>query len=99
MDNTQLSHKNNIQIKMIYFLILTATTVLSGFTFYNYYATKAGLLRDLHDFSEFVLNQQSKSLALPIWYIDKKGLTETADSVMLEKQVYAIQALPSQQSQ
>jgi len=90
MDNTQVSHKNNIQVKMIYLLILTATTVLSGFTFYNYYAAKAGLLRDLQDFSEFVLNQQSKSLALPIWYIDKKGLSETADSVMLEKQVYAI---------
>jgi methyl-accepting chemotaxis protein len=93
MSKKQLFHKSgksNIQTKMSYLLILTATVILSGFGFYNYSEIKAGLIRDLEDFANFIVNQQSKSLALPIWYVDKKGLVETANSVMIEKQVYAI---------
>lgn len=82
--------KINIQTKMICLLIMTATIIFSGFAFYNYLTSKRDSLKDLENFAEFIVNQQSKSLTLPIWYIDRKSIEEITESAMLEKEVYAI---------
>lgn len=81
---------NSIQTRIFLTLILTASVILAGFAFSDYFITSARMKRDFDDLAEYIVNQQSKSLALPLWYLDTEAIEGVIYSAMTEKQVYAI---------
>lgn len=87
--------RNSVQTKIIMILILAATSVLAVATVFDYFMAKNRLKRDFDVVAEYIVNQQSKSLALPLWYLDTKVIEDVINSGMLEKQVYAIQVIES----
>lgn len=81
---------SSIQTKMILTLVLTATVILAGYALSDYLLTSARMKKEFANFAEYVVNQQSKSLALPLWYLDKEAIEGVINSAMTDKQLYAI---------
>ena len=79
-----------IQTRISLILILTATVILAGFSFFNYFTTKARMIGDLEGFADFIAGQQAKSLALPLWNMASDEVGDAINSVMTEKKIYAI---------
>ncbi len=49
--------------------------------------------KNYENLAEFIVNQQSKSLALPLWYRDIESVKKVINASMNEKQVYAIRLI------
>jgi len=81
---------NNIRVRLSLTLITIATLIFSGFSVYNYFTAKSEMEADLSRLTNFLSRQLSKSLILPMWDFSDRGIREIADSVMLEKQIFAI---------
>jgi methyl-accepting chemotaxis protein len=81
---------SGIQARITFILITTATIILAGFAFFDYLTTKASMMADLEDFSDFIVIQQSKSLALPLWNMAADEAEDVIKSAMTEKKVYAV---------
>ncbi len=79
-----------IQAKISFILILTATIILAGFAFFNYFTTKSEMSRDLKRLADFIASQQSESLARPLWNVEYNDVEDIIRSVMNEKKVYAV---------
>lgn len=79
-----------IQAKISFILIVTATMILSGFAFFNYFTTQSAMNRDLESFADFIVVQQSKSLALPLWNMAPDEAEDIIRSVMTERKIYAV---------
>lgn len=85
--------RNSIQAKIILILIMAVTVIFAVIAFAEYFMVKSQLKRDFYDLTEYIANHQSKSLALPLWYMDDDAIEDVLFSGMAEKQVYAIQIL------
>jgi len=79
-----------IQARISVILIVTATIILAGFAFFNYFAAKSGMSRDLGSFADFIAGQQSKSMGRPLWNVAPDEAEDVIRSVMTEKKVYAV---------
>ena len=84
------SLRNSIQARITLIIILTSTVVFAGFALYDYFVTSAELNKDFDNLAEYIVDQQAKSLALPLWYMDSKSVKDVMSSAMIEKQVYAV---------
>lgn len=82
--------RGSIQKRISLLLFLTTTTILSGFSLFHHFTTKSELKTELNDFAEFLVNQQSKSLAPLLWYMDSEGIDDVINAAMIEKRVYAV---------
>ena len=84
------SLRNSIQTKITLVVILTATTIFAGFALYEYFVTRSAMNKDFKALAEHIANQQSASLALPLWYLDTEAIKKIMSSAMLQKEVYAV---------
>ncbi|MCP4350721.1 MAG: HAMP domain-containing histidine kinase [Desulfobacterales bacterium] len=87
--NTAKSHQIGIQTKISLILVLVTTAIFSISTFYDYTASKTEMTRDLEELADFIIIQQAKNLALPIWNFADELVEEVMNSTMNEKRVYA----------
>ena len=84
------SLRNSIQTKITLVVILTATIIFAGFALYEYFVTRSTMNKDFKALAEHIANQQSASLALPLWYLDTEAIKKIMSSAMLQKEVYAV---------
>ena len=84
------SLRNSIQTKITLIVIFTATIIFAGFALYEYFVTRAVMNKDFKALAEHIVNQQSASLALPLWYLDTEAIKEIMSSAMLQKELHAV---------
>ncbi|MDO9527583.1 MAG: HAMP domain-containing sensor histidine kinase [Syntrophales bacterium] len=84
------SLRNSIQATITLIIILTVTVIFAGFAFYEYFVTSTDMNKDFENLAEYIVNQQSKSLSLPLWYLDTEAVKDVMSSAMIEKQVHAV---------
>ncbi len=80
----------SIRTRLILILILTNTIIFAGFISFHYLIAKHDMSRKVAALAEFIADQLSESLKMPLWYVDEALLENMLNPAMHEKQVYAI---------
>ncbi|MEZ4527453.1 MAG: methyl-accepting chemotaxis protein [Desulfobacterales bacterium] len=81
---------NSIQMKLGSILILTVTFILGAYGVFDWHISKAGMEKELNEFSEFIAEQQANGLKEPLWQVASDIIEGVIHSAMLEKRVHAI---------
>jgi len=84
------SLRNSIQAIITLIIILTVTVIFAGFALYEYFVTSTYMNKDFENLAECIVNQQAKSLALPLWCLDTEAVNDVMSTAMIEKQVHAV---------
>ncbi len=82
--------RNSIQKKLILIIVVTTTLVLSGYVIVDFIISQSRIRSNLHDLTNSISEQTSISLQVPLWNVDDNSIKEIIDSLMLEKQIFAI---------
>jgi methyl-accepting chemotaxis protein len=90
MKRKALGDRFRIQAKISFILVMTATVILAGFAFFNYFTTKDVMVRDIENFADFIVSQQSENLGQPLWDMSPDVVKDVINSAMTEKKVYAV---------
>lgn len=82
--------KNSVQTRLNLILIVTITTIFTGYTIFNYVKIKSSMEEELNNLTDFCARQLSESLKIPLWDMNEESIYRILNSAMLEKQFYAI---------
>ena len=79
-----------IQGKLGLILMLAVTVMFTAATLFYYSKIQSGMKAELFRLADFSAKNLSVSLMMPIWNFDEKTAEKIIDSVMSEKQVFAV---------
>lgn len=79
-----------IQGKLSLILIFTVTVIFAAVTFSYYHRIRSDMNAHLSDLADFSARNLSVSLMMPIWNFDEETSERIIDSLMSEKQIFAV---------
>lgn len=76
--------------KLNLILLLSAVLIFVGLSSFTYFKSRKNIDSEIQSLAQFMADNLSVSLAMPLWNFDLNTSAKTLEAAMLDKQVYAI---------
>lgn len=90
MQHRKIEFFSSIQVKVILVTIITITTILGAFAFYDITQRRNAMLDDLRQSAKISVSRLAENLRIPVWNVDRKLVDDALAAEMLDKDLYAV---------